>query len=419
MDLAFDTNALSNSHTNLTAGSDNFLLNDTSTGNVTYDISGNTSTTGASNASIAAVMAATGGTMNGTINGNTIGVSGMVGTGSPTGILVEAYGAGTHTAVITNNTIYDFSTQAILVDASQGSATLNATVTGNTIQDPGGSATADLRVIGSATNGDTDDLNIVVGNALTASLKNTFGGTKIVELDNQGGGLFNLSKAGSTSTDSTTHLPTPTTVITDDNTTVTTVNVSPTNAAITLVATTPATPGGEPTLTNPVISGTPQEGVTLTASAAVADDPSATIVYQWQENFGSGYVNIAGATGTGPTFLSYTPVEADEGATLRIVATSTDTNGLGTTATSIATTQAVADVAPAFTTSPTISGNAAVGQVLTATAAVANDSDATVSYQWERNGSAINGATGLFYRVSTADVGDALEHGCDFERSRR
>src|SRR5207248_119177 len=118
-----------------------------------------------------------------------------------------------------------------------------------------------------------------------------------------------------------------------------------------------------PTLTTPVISGTAQEGQTLTATAAVANDRDATVSYQWQVNHGSGFINIAGATS-----LSYVLQEADEGGTLRIVATSTDTDGSGSSATSTAT-SAVTDISPTLTT-PVISGTTQVGQTLTATAAV-------------------------------------------------
>jgi hypothetical protein len=92
-----------------------------------------------------------------------------------------------------------------------------------------------------------------------------------------------------------------------------------------------------PTLTTPVISGTAQQGQTLTATAAVANDSDATVSYQWQANHGSGYANIAGATS-----LSYVVQVSDEGATLKLVATSTDSDGSGTISTSLAT-AAVAD----------------------------------------------------------------------------
>ena len=164
-----------------------------------------------------------------------------------------------------------------------------------------------------------------------------------------------------------------------------------------------------PSLTTPVISGTAQEGQTLTATAAVSNEPTeTTITYQWQANHGTGFADLAGATG-----LSYLVKEADEGAQLQVVATSTDSDGSGTTATSAAT-AAVIDAAPTLS-APVISGTAQEGQTLTATAAVANDSDAAVTYQWRADHGAglgfvdITDATGLSYLVTSADVGAQIE----------
>src|SRR5262249_36568310 len=51
-----------------------------------------------------------------------------------------------------------------------------------------------------------------------------------------------------------------------------------------------------PTLTTPVISGTAQQGQTLTATPAGADDSDATLSYHWGANHGSGITPIAAAT---------------------------------------------------------------------------------------------------------------------------
>ena len=163
-----------------------------------------------------------------------------------------------------------------------------------------------------------------------------------------------------------------------------------------------------PALTTPVISGIAQEGQTLTATAAVSNEPTeTTISYQWQANHGTGFVDITGATG-----LSYLVKEADEGAQLQLVATSTDADGSGTTATSAAT-SAVIDAVPSLT-APVISGIAQEGQTLTATAAVSNEpTETTISYQWQANHGtgfvAITGATGLSYLVKEADEGAQLQ----------
>ncbi len=99
-----------------------------------------------------------------------------------------------------------------------------------------------------------------------------------------------------------------------------------------------------PTVTTPVISGTAQEGQTLTASAS-AGQPDNPVSYQWQQD---GH-DIAGATGA-----TYLVTEGDEGHKLDIVATATNEQGLTATVTSAAT-ATVLDAAPTVTT-PLISG---------------------------------------------------------------
>src|SRR5665811_2207797 len=166
-----------------------------------------------------------------------------------------------------------------------------------------------------------------------------------------------------------------------------------------------------PTLTTSVITGTAQEGQLLTATAASANDTADTTVsYQWQSSTdgGSTWSNISGETS-----LTHTVTEADEGALLHIVATTINPDGLVTSSTSLAT-GAVIDIAPTLTT-PGISGTAQEGQLLTATAAIANDTaDTTVSYQWQSSTDAgstwsnISGETSLSHTVTEADEGALL-----------
>ena len=152
----------------------------------------------------------------------------------------------------------------------------------------------------------------------------------------------------------------------------------------------------QPTSISVIIAGTAQEGQTLTAT------PSGAVTgYQWQSFIGGTWTNISGATSS-----TYVVQEANEGNQLRVHVTWS-----GGSADSAAT-SAVIDISPTLTT-PVISGTAQQGQTLTATAAVANDSDATVSYQWKANhGSgfaAIAGATSLSYVITSADIGAQLE----------
>src|SRR6516162_2607039 len=129
----------------------------------------------------------------------------------------------------------------------------------------------------------------------------------------------------------------------------------------------------QPTSTTSIsvsIVGTAQEGQTLTANVSGAASGD-TLSYAW----------VSGSTtvGTGST---YTVAESDEGHAITLTVTDTAVGGGTTTAS--ASTGAVVDISPTLTT-PVISGTAREGQTLSATAAVANDSDATVSYQWQAN----------------------------------
>ena len=111
-----------------------------------------------------------------------------------------------------------------------------------------------------------------------------------------------------------------------------------------------------PTLSTPVISATSaREGDTLTVTTqASANDSDAVVAYQWQSSTDNGttWTAISGATGT-----SYKVQEGDENARLRVLASSTDSDGTGTSAASAAT-SAVSDVAPALST-PVISAASA------------------------------------------------------------
>jgi autotransporter passenger strand-loop-strand repeat protein len=150
------------------------------------------------------------------------------------------------------------------------------------------------------------------------------------------------------------------------------------------------------------LSGNAIEGATLTATPTLgtdSDNTVADVTYQWQRNG----VSINGATGS-----TYLVGEGDEGASLSVVASFTDDTGQSVQAASNATT-AVTDVAP--TLSVALSGNAAAGATLTATPTLGTDGDNTaadVTYQWQRNGAAISGATGSTYVVSQADEGASL-----------
>jgi hypothetical protein len=153
------------------------------------------------------------------------------------------------------------------------------------------------------------------------------------------------------------------------------------------------------------LSGTPQEGQRLTANAS-SNDAQATIHYQWQSSIdGVTFNPIANAADAS----TYVVQESDEDLEIRVIATAVDTQ-IGATASAISSpTIAVTDIVPSL--SVTIGGAAQQGQTLTAIA-VANDSDATITYHWQvlngANWSNIKGATGLTYTVTELNEGHQL-----------
>jgi hypothetical protein len=148
------------------------------------------------------------------------------------------------------------------------------------------------------------------------------------------------------------------------------------------------------------ISGTATQGQTLTASNDLADaDGLGSISYQWQRDG----VDISGATGT-----TYDLVEDDVGHAISVVASYTDGRGTAESVASDAT-AAVANLNDVPTGSVTISGTPAQGQTLTASDDLADaDGLGSISYQWQRDGVDISGATGTTYDLTEDDVGHAI-----------
>jgi hypothetical protein len=97
-----------------------------------------------------------------------------------------------------------------------------------------------------------------------------------------------------------------------------------------------------PTITTPVISGTAQEGQTLTAAASSESDNP--VSYAWY----SSADNYITPIGSGPTYLVK---EGDEHFTIEVKATAANDNGVTASATSAAT-AAVLDAAPTITGGP-------------------------------------------------------------------
>ena len=160
----------------------------------------------------------------------------------------------------------------------------------------------------------------------------------------------------------------------------------------------------------PGITGTALAGGTLSATTDSIEDEDgltgAVFAYQWL---------VDGADIDGATSSSYTLVAADEGKPIEVRVTFTDDAGNEESLTSNAV--LAARFNSAATGTPTISGTAQVGQMLTASTSSISDSDgladAIFTYQWiandETEDTAIQDAIGSTYTLASADEGKTIK----------
>ncbi|WP_462157485.1 DUF4347 domain-containing protein [Pseudoalteromonas sp. GB56] len=170
---------------------------------------------------------------------------------------------------------------------------------------------------------------------------------------------------------------------------------SVTSAATAAVANINDAPSGSVT-----ISGTAEQGQTLTASNTLSDaDGIGVISYQWLRDG----VPISGATGS-----SLMLTQTDVGTQISVTASYTDGGGASESATS-AQTSVVSNVNDLPTGSVIISGTATEDETLTVSNTLADeDGLGVISYQWFRGGVAIAGATGTSYMLTQDDVGSQI-----------
>ncbi|HEX8742497.1 MAG TPA: hypothetical protein VF712_05140 [Thermoleophilaceae bacterium] len=159
----------------------------------------------------------------------------------------------------------------------------------------------------------------------------------------------------------------------------------------------------------PSISGTPEDGETLTAHAGTwTGTPSIAYAYQWQRCDGNGCADVFGATSA-----SYTLTGADAHSTVRVVVTAS--NAAGSDDAASAETAEVDATAPVNTAPPAISGTFEDGETLSATTGAWTGTPVIAyAYRWQRcdaGGGAcsdIPGATASTYELAPADVGGTV-----------
>jgi fibronectin type 3 domain-containing protein len=159
----------------------------------------------------------------------------------------------------------------------------------------------------------------------------------------------------------------------------------------------------------PTISGTAQQGQTLTEVHGTWENSPTGFTYKWQQcnTSGTACTVIAGATAQ-----TYVPVAGDVGHTIRVEETASNEGG-SASATS-APTAVVKPAPPVNETLPTITGTALQNQTLTEHNGTWANNPTSFAIQWQRcdtkgaNCSPISGATAQTYTLASGDVGSTI-----------
>jgi|GEM_PF-2540223 len=146
--------------------------------------------------------------------------------------------------------------------------------------------------------------------------------------------------------------------------------------------------------TAPAITGTATVSNVLTVSNGSWSATPDSYLYQWYRDG----IAIAGATASTYT---YTSNDSGTALTAYVQAVKAEYATGGATSNSVAS----APSALSNTAAPTITGTTTLGSVLTATNGTWSATPDSYTYQWNRSGAAISGATSQTYTIVSADVG--------------
>lgn len=146
----------------------------------------------------------------------------------------------------------------------------------------------------------------------------------------------------------------------------------------------------------PKISGTVRAGNKVSVSRGTWSPSASTYRYQWRVNGAA----ISGATGT-----SYTIPSKYAGKKLTVTVTGSRS---GYATRSVTSASATVLRVYSATSTPKISGTVRVGSTLTAIRGTWNPAPSSYRYQWRANGTAIKGATGKSFRLTTEQHGKKI-----------
>lgn len=151
----------------------------------------------------------------------------------------------------------------------------------------------------------------------------------------------------------------------------------------------------------PVVSGSPEQGQTLSCAPGSWSNSPTSFAYTWQRNA----TNISGATSA-----AYKVISSDAGQALTCTVVASNGSGSSAPAISLPTVPVALPslTVPIETGAPRIYGSPEAGQKLACSTGTWLNSPTSYRYAWQRDGLNIAGATSLVYTVATADVGQAV-----------
>lgn len=159
----------------------------------------------------------------------------------------------------------------------------------------------------------------------------------------------------------------------------------------------------------PTIEGILQQDKSVSAGPGIWANSPTSFTYQWVRCNGA---QLACAAVSGQTASTYAIGAVDIGSTLIVLVTATNVDG-SLTANSKVSGVISANVPPANTAAPVVSGTAEVGSLVTTTTGAWTGGPG-LTVQWQRcdkagkSCTAVAGATGTAYGVLSADVGSTL-----------
>jgi hypothetical protein len=153
--------------------------------------------------------------------------------------------------------------------------------------------------------------------------------------------------------------------------------------------------------TPPVISGSPEQGQTVSCSKGSWLNSPSSYTFSWQRT-GAG---ITGATGSSHTLTS---ADVNQAITCTVVAKNAVGGSAPAISAPIVPVGLPSGLIPIETTPPVISGSPEQGQTVACSKGSWLNSPKSYSYSWERNGSAIAGQSASSYKLTSADVNRAL-----------